>query len=212
MTYAIYPELHAFVEGLESELGQISVARRSVLESLSAFVETKLRASEPARLIFICTHNSRRSHMGQIWSKAASLYCGIQKLETFSGGTEATAFDPRAVAALRKAGLRIERRHGKATSNPVYAVRYGARGPAEEAFSKAFHEAPNPRHDFAAVMTCSEAEAACPIVPGAALRISLPYDDPKTFDGTDRESSAYAERSCQIAREMLFVFSRSYRR
>ena len=54
-------------------------------------------------------------------------------------------------------------------------------------------------------MVCSEADEACPFVKGAALRLSMPYLDPKIYDGGAYESAKYAERRNDIGRLMLSV-------
>jgi len=41
---------------------------------------------------------------------------------------------------------------------------------------------------------------------GNAKRISLPYSDPKDFDGTNREHHEYNERCREIARDLFRVF------
>ena len=74
-------------------------------------------------------------------------------------------------------------------------------------FSKTFNNPTNPSSDFAAVMVCSDAEQACPFVPGAEKRISMPYEDPGDFDGTCLESVKYDERCMQIANELNYLFS-----
>jgi hypothetical protein len=56
-------------------------------------------------------------------------------------------------------------------------------------------------------MTCSEADKNCPVVRGAAVRVALPYEDPKVADGTPAEAARYDERSRQIATEMFYLFS-----
>ena len=200
------PELEAFVAAAMTELELIPTARRATLDGLAHFVAERCRAGERADLIFICTHNSRRSHMAQLWSQAAAHRFGVTGVATYSGGTEATAFNPRAVAALERAGFLIEAT--TAGANPVYAVRYNADMAPMECFSKVYDQPPNPTEDFCAVMTCGEAEAACPIVFGAEERISLPYDDPKAADGSAEETTVYDERCRHIAREMLYAFSR----
>jgi hypothetical protein len=125
---------------------------------------------------------------------------------TYSGGTEATAFNPRAVAAIRRAGFAVETiAEG---DNPVYGVRYMDEMEPMPCFSKVYDRPPNPQQGFAAVMTCSAADEACPIVFGAANRIAIPFDDPKPFDGNEQEAAKYDERCRQIAREMLYVVSR----
>lgn len=200
------PQLRAYVGNRELEFEQIPAERKRQLEKVAAYVMERLAANEPARLTFICTHNSRRSHFAQLWSAAAAVHYGIRNVETFSGGTEATAFNPRAVAALERAGFDIERQSGIA--NPRYSAAFANGVQPQICFSKVYNEAPNPTNDFCAVMTCSQADEACPVVNGASLRMAIPYKDPKISDGTAEESQVYDERCAQIAREMLYLFGR----
>ena len=199
--------LAASVADVLAAIDTVPADRREPLETIAAFVRARRAAGEPATLVFICTHNSRRSHMGQLWAATAALHYGIEGVETYSGGTEATAFNPRAVATLRRAGMRIDAPPGGA-DNPRYTVSLSPGGPTLEAFSKTYSEPPNPTEDFAAIMTCNEADRACPFVKGAALRVALPYVDPKEADGTPQEAATYDERSAQIATEMFWLFSR----
>ncbi|MCR9162967.1 MAG: protein-tyrosine-phosphatase [Nannocystaceae bacterium] len=185
----------------------MSEERRALLDHIASHVAARLEAGETARLLFICTHNSRRSHMGQLWAAAAAAYFGIDGVETFSGGTEATAFNPRAVAALQRAGFAIEA-PDTSLDNPEYAVSLGEGMSSQVAYSKRYVDPPNPTEAFVAVMTCSDADEACPFVPGADLRVALPYIDPKVSDGTPDESATYDARSEQIAQEMVYLFSR----
>ena len=201
-TDGLYPELAAYLEERAGEFDRISAERRAQLGLVSAFVREEARAGRAARLVFVCTHNSRRSHMSQLWAAAAAEACGVG-VWTYSGGTEATAFNPRAAAAVERAGFRVE----KTTegSNPVYHVRMGEGRAAMTCFSKVYDGAPNPSEGFGAVMVCGEADEACPMVEGAAGRFGLPFEDPKVSDGTERESAVYDERCAQIAREMLWM-------
>jgi protein-tyrosine-phosphatase len=199
-------QLQAYVSGISAELGRMPEKRRQLLDELARCVGDQIARDGNAKLVFICTHNSRRSLLSQIWATTAAKYFGVAGVETFSGGTEATAFNPRAVAAVERAGFVVEKQIPGA--NPVYLVRYRDDGPPIKAFSKVFDDRPNPTTDFCAVMTCSHADAACPSVPGTSRRIAITYDDPKDFDGTDQEAEKYDERCRQIAREMFYVFSR----
>jgi hypothetical protein len=70
-----------------------------------------------------------------------------------------------------------------------------------------YADAANPQREFCAIMTCSQADEACPNVAGAANRIAIPYEDPKAADGTPEEAAVYDERCAQIARETLYAFS-----
>ncbi|MBR9998609.1 MAG: protein-tyrosine-phosphatase [Cyclobacteriaceae bacterium] len=197
--------LSLYISERLKEFDLIPAERKQNLQEMAEFVNLEAGSNRIARLIFICTHNSRRSHFGQIWAKTAAWYYGITEVETYSGGTEATAFNPRAVEALGNSGFEIEKTSG--VDNPVYKFFYENDSPPIQAWSKKYDSDDNPGEDFCAVMTCSQADADCPFIPGASLRISLPYEDPKNYDGTDRESIAYAERCGQIAREMFYLFS-----
>ncbi len=156
-------------------------------------------------MTFICTHNSRRSQMSQAWAQAAAGYCGIPGVSAFSGGTEATAFDPRAVAALERTGLRMERT--SSGNNPVYDVYTGEGPPRVRMFSKTYLAPPNPQHAYCAVLTCSSADRACPVITSADERVLLAYEDPKRYDGTDRETAQYDARCRQICREICWLFT-----
>lgn len=194
------------IKQLLQETDIISAERKQILSGLSSYVDQH----NVANLIFICTHNSRRSHISQIWAQTAASYFDISKVNAYSGGTEATAFNPRAVDALRDIGFKIEL--SSSGVNPHYSVQYSNDHPTFEVFSKRYDDPGNPTNDFAAIMTCTHADVNCPIVVGATKRISLPYDDPKDFDGTDLESLKYKERSLEIGREILFAFSQIQRR
>lgn len=197
--------LDQYVSKLELEFDTISAERKQSIQQLSNFIITKRNKAESINLTFICTHNSRRSHVSQIWAQVAAFYYDIENVMSYSGGTEATAFNYRAVAAMHKAGFDISIK--KEGTNPLYQVKFSEDAPAMEAFSKAFSDAPNPQNNFCAVMTCNDADQNCPIVFGADARIALPYDDPKNFDGTSIESAKYEERVKQIGIEIFYGFS-----
>ena len=200
-----YTSVEENIERYRNEFGQIPEERKTTLKHLANFVETKVKAGEKVELIFICTHNSRRSHISQIWAQTAANYYGVPNVTTYSGGTEATAFNPRAVKAMEEAGFKIKKT--TESSNPIYEVRFSDNATAIKAFSKKYDGDGNPTSGFGAVMTCSHADHNCPIVGGASVRIVTPYDDPKDFDNTAQEAAKYTERVHQIGREILYAFS-----
>ncbi|RAW02084.1 low molecular weight phosphatase family protein [Pseudochryseolinea flava] len=204
MSTRVLPAIERTIEKLVQEFDQISDERKSIIAHLHHFVSENKAAGKKILLNFICTHNSRRSHISQIWAQTAAHYYGIAGVETFSGGTEATAFNPRAVAAMKHAGFEITA--AKDGDNPVYLVKFSDEAPALTVFSKRYDDDFNPKTGYGAVMTCSHADDNCPLIPGAK-RIALTFDDPKEFDGTPQESAKYAERVHDIGREILFAFS-----
>lgn len=212
------------MKGLESEFSEIPEDRAEVLIRIGEYIASSVRDRDSAELVFICTHNSRRSQFAQAWGMAAAEFYRIPGIRTYSGGLESTAFNPRAVAAIQRAGFTVERMPDESTTgsripadeangeNPRYRVSYGPAGRDIRMYSKKFDDPGNPREDFCAVMVCSHADEACPFVPGAAARISLSYDDPKAYDGTDLERLKYDERCREIARDLLYAFDHAVKR
>jgi arsenate reductase (thioredoxin) len=179
--------------------------RKEVLKPLADYIRNKKLSADTIRLNFICTHNSRRSHLSQIWAQTMAYYFGIKNVFCYSGGTEATAMFPKVAETLINQGFDIIQLSD--IPNPVYAVKYA---PIEQpiiCFSKAYNHVYNPVGNYAAVVTCNSADEACPIVFGADARFPIKYDDPKAFDHTNLMDAKYAERSLQIAEELWYVFS-----
>lgn len=201
----ILPPVRAYVAELTQEFGQIPEERQQQLKKAALFIRSKLAAGEPAQLTFICTHNSRRSHLAQIWTQTAAAYYGVNGIQAYSGGTEATAMNIRTVDAMRRAGFTVTDSTGG--ENPVYLVKYSDTHPETRAFSKIYNAAGNPQDNYAAFMTCSQADKNCPVVAGSSLRIVIPYDDPKAADNTPDEQTRYDERTRQIGREMFYMLS-----
>lgn len=200
----MYTQLAEYIKECEQAVADIPGERKDKLEDIAGFIRDRLGESKPASLIFICTHNSRRSHLCQIWAAVAAHRAGLEDVQTFSGGTEATALNPRAAQAIERAGFRIMKPGG---NNPRYQVHFSDKTEPLICFSKIFDNPHNPQKDFAAVMTCSDADQNCPFVPGTSFRASIPYVDPKEADGTPQESQTYDERCRQIATEMIYMIS-----
>lgn len=189
---------------LTQKFDEIPDERKEILSQLSAYIKEQRQKNQGINLVYICTHNSRRSHLGQVWGAVAANYYGISGIKTFSGGTEATAFNPNAIKALKTTGFEItELTQGQ---NPRYLVSFGE-DLSTTCFSKVYDDKENPSDNFVAIMTCSHAEENCPYIPGVDLRIGITYDDPKDFDGTSKQDEKYLERSNQLALENLYVFS-----
>lgn len=201
----MYHSVREFLQNLSHEFGEIPADRQAVLDKLAAYIQTKKDNDKPVRLVFICTHNSRRSHFGQIAAALAASYYSIEKVHVFSGGTEATAFHPNAIQALLDLGFYVKT-SDDTVQNPVWTVSFG-KDLHTTCFSKVYDDPVNPSNNFAAIMTCSDAEQNCPFVPGTELRIATTYDDPKSSDGTPEQDATYQERFKQIAREILYAFS-----
>ncbi len=203
MKTSMFQELVNTVSKLN--VSEISAERKEKLQPLVDFVQFKVNKKEQIRLNFICTHNSRRSHLSQIWAQALAFHFGIKKVFCYSGGTEATAVFPEALVALQNVGFKINKLSEDV--NSVYAVKYAADEHPVVAFSKKFDAEFNPSSGFVAILTCVEADGTCPFIAGAEQRIALPFKDPKAFDNKPQKAEKYHERSLQIATELFHVFS-----
>src|SRR5690606_37970281 len=183
----------------------ISNDRKNILQPLIDYIQGKVNSKKPVNLNFICTHNSRRSHLAQIWSQFASAYYNIPNINCYSGGTEKTALFPKVIETLRNQGFQILKIADNI--NPIYAIKFDENSLSIIGFSKKYDDPFNPVSNFAAIMTCSQADEGCPFIAGAEKRIPITYDDPKISDGTTNQTEVYQQRSIEIATEMMYVFA-----
>lgn len=200
------PKIQSYLDSLKKDFNNIPQQRKELLERISQYIAKKQVQGKEVNLVYICTHNSRRSHYGQVWAKVVSEYYKVKNINTFSGGTEATVFNINAINALKRVGFEIKPINIE--KNSVYHVTFDEKEQPVVCFSKTYDDGKNPQKDFAAIMTCSDAEENCPFIPGVELRIGTTYDDPKAFDGTPQQDEKYDERCKQIALETLYVFSK----
>jgi len=187
------------------DYNQISDERKAILQLLVDYIQNKVNNKESIRLNLICTHNSRRSHLSQVWAQTAAAYYDIKNVSCYSGGTEATALFHMAAETLQNSGFKVKTiSEGK---NPVYSIKFASNEHPVIGFSKTYDDDFNPESEFAAIITCSQADGGCPVIAGAEKRIPITYEDPKVSDGTPEQKDVYLERSHQIGTEMFYVFS-----
>jgi len=199
----LFQNIEEHIQSLD--ITSITENRKAILQPLISFIQTKINNKEEIKLHFICTHNSRRSHLAQVWAQALAKYFSIENVDCYSGGTEPTALYSKVLETLAIQGFTIQKlSEGK---NSIYSIKFSENTHPIIGFSKTYDDIFNPTSGFAAIMTCTQADAGCPFIAGAEKRISIPYDDPKAFDNTAQQTEKYLERSTQIATEMLYIFS-----
>lgn len=197
-SFNLYPELVKTAKAFRPAL--ISEERKNILKPLIDYLNN---VEGVAKLNFICTHNSRRSQFAQIWAQVAASFYEVD-VQCYSGGIEVTEFNENAINAVRRAGFKVMPLKGE---NPQFHVTFSKELRPIVCYSKLYNDPANPVNGFAAIMTCSDADEKCPLIPGAETRIALNYSDPKEFDGTAKQNNKYDERCIQIANEMFYVFS-----
>ncbi len=200
----IFPKIAQTIDTARST--DITVERRAHLDHLSHVIQEHLSAHGSIALNFICTHNSRRSQLAQVWCATLAGHFDLP-INSYSGGVEITAFNPRAVETLRAQGFVFNNKYNSASSanNPEYQVYFGQNLDPAHCFSKIFDHPINPSEHFIAMMTCGHADENCPFIPGALARLPFRFDDPKQFDDTPLEQEKYNERSLEIARELYYI-------
>tara|TARA_R110002012_G_scaffold42418_1_gene115351 strand:+ start:1982 stop:2599 length:618 start_codon:yes stop_codon:yes gene_type:complete len=200
---SLFKVLNDFISNSDTQ--SITTERKQTLSQLVDYIQAKVNDDESIHINFICTHNSRRSHLSQIWAQTMAHHFNVKNVNCYSGGTEATALFPMVASTLANTGFEVKTlSEGK---NPVYSIKFSENEHPVIGFSKRMDDDFNPKSDFAAIMTCSQADEGCPFVPGAEKRIPITYEDPKAFDGTSQQAEKYSDRSKQIATEMFYVFS-----
>jgi len=204
MSRTFNEELQAYASSLEDGFSAIDDDRRQTLAGLADYIRKSVSGEGQSNLLFVCTHNSRRSQFAQVWLHTASIYYDVENVDTYSGGTETTAANERTVKAMERAGFSVTSTP-ESDGNHLYEVKAGRDMDPNLLFSKVYSDKNNPQEAFAAVMVCSDADEACPVVHGAEKRISLPFNDPKTYDGTPEEAEQYDHTCRLIATEMFYV-------
>lgn len=194
-----------YIKKLSHLQSKISSERIPLLDEIADYIITTKKAKKAVYLVFIGTHNSRRSHMSQIWASTLAHHFDVKDIVTYSGGTVVTAMDIRVVNALHKAGFGVL---GSGGQNPRYEVVYSPETIPLVCYSKAYDSPENPTENFAAVLTCKETEEACPLLIGANALFLLHYNDPKEADDTPWEADRYEECLLQIGAEMYYLMAK----
>lgn len=199
-------KLQSLIQNFEEQALSITEERKNSLDALAQTISEELTSNEHLDIVIICTHNSRRSQVGELWIRTLANYFSIENVHSFSGGTEATALHPNMAQAIITTGWKMLHENNQ-SSNPTYHISISGEE-SQKMFSKKYDDAFNPEKDYLAILVCDEAAEACPIVIGAKHRFPLPYSDPKAFDGTERQNEKYLECVSLIGTEFFYCFSK----
>ena len=114
---------------------------------------------ERQRVLFVCTHNSARSHMAE----AMLNRWGGDRYQAFSAGTEATGIKPETYRVMDEIGIDLAGHRSKTIDE--------FRGQPFEWF----------------ITVCDEAQQNCPVLPGVGHVAHWSIEDPSTATGTPEE-------------------------
>ena len=141
-------------------------------------------------IVFICTHNSRRSQFCEFWAKYFSNHYD-KNLNIYSAGVEKTEVYNGVFKALLRCGV-------KKLNNKLVIDKQSIR--LESKTLEEIH-----LKSFISIINCSDAEKNCPIDFRSIANINLKYEDPKSFDGSSSEEDEYFNTSYLIARELNYI-------
>ena len=198
MTSNILENIERFVH----QITFIDEERKILLNLLSDSIYEQLQQQKTISLAFICTHNSRRSHLAQMWFWLACQRFGLTNIECLSAGTEKTALNDRIVDSARRFGLTIQTKDR--STNPIYQLSSPLADQQLSLFSKKVEELPNSINKPMAIMVCDHASENCPYVNFKKVG-HLHYVDPKYADDTIEESMVYDKTLQRIACEMIYL-------
>lgn len=139
----IYSEIKNTIDTFD--FNAISEDRKNVLKPLVDYIQDKVNKKQEIRLNLICTHNSRRSHLTQVWAQTASAFYNVKNVTCYSGGTEATALYPMVVETLEESGFKIQTI--STGNNPVYSIKFSENEHPVIGFSKTYDDDFNPKND-----------------------------------------------------------------
>ena len=197
----MYTELENYIgQQVLPDVANITSERKALLDQIAAKIQPQQGTEHTTKLLFVCTHNSRRSQLAQVWAWVAQCWYKVDHVESHSAGTEATAFHPNAIAALERAGLSVNE-----NKDQQVLLKVDDNTPSAVFFSKTTEHPSIPDNSLIAIMTCSDAEQNCPFIPGALARIPLRYSDPKISDNGPNTAEVYDKTCLQIATEMFYL-------
>ncbi len=205
------PKVAAHADMLTTSFDMIDETHREAGEKLVDWIVKNYKPGQPLHVTVICTGNSRRSILGATMGNIAAAYYGMPEIRFHSGGTAPTAFNPRTIAALKDIGVEIEAdrftRLPEASRRPPTrsTPSGGARAWRRPSSPRPTSMPPTPSRASPPSWSAARRTPPARFVKGAALRISMPYLDPKIYDDSVYESQKYAERRDDIGRLMLSV-------
>ncbi len=123
----------------------------------------------PARVLFLCLHNSARSQIAEAFARVMS----PQGVVVMSAGSDPRGVHPRAVEVMAEVGIRLEGQ----TSKPLDAV------PWQQADT--------------VVTLCGEGAQVCPTVAGDVRRVHWQLPDPSAVPET-QQLAAFREARDEI--------------
>jgi arsenate reductase len=182
----------------------LTSSRKELLLRIAETIAKEYSLNEVVHLNFICTHNSRRSQLGQVWSFYAAHNFGLN-IKSFSGGTEVTAFFRNTVKTLQKVGFTFQL-EDFSHQNPKYRISFSGTNDNILGFSKLYNETVN-IEPYMVITTCDSADQNCPFIPTATFRFHLPFVDPKHSDGSANQEDVYLQTNRKIAGEIHFIFA-----
>ncbi len=157
--------------------------RKKRLDNIASVINENLNKTRS--IVFLCTHNSRRSQICEVWGKVfAEIY--RKKININSAGAFKTVVHSQVYESIVKCGLVVDNKKEIFFDKKKFKLN-----------SKTIDSLT--MKNFIAVMTCSNAEKSCPNDPRSIRNIKMFFNDPRIYDETDKMSREYLNTTTYIA-------------
>tara|TARA_Y100001949_G_C15986510_1_gene330879 strand:+ start:2001 stop:2567 length:567 start_codon:yes stop_codon:yes gene_type:complete len=164
--------------------------RKKRLDNIASVINENLNKTRS--IVFLCTHNSRRSQICEVWGKVfAEIY--RKKININSAGAFKTVVHSQVYESIVKCGLVVDNKKEIFFDKKKFKLN-----------SKTIDSLT--MKNFIAVMTCSNAEKSCPNDPRSIRNIKMFFNDPRIYDETDKMSREYLNTTIYIAEELNYIF------
>ena len=188
----MHSALAQYIEARTTEFGLVETDRRLRLDAIASYVRSKVRQQRAASLLFLGRHNSRRSHLAQVWAQTVAAWCEVGVVISYSAGVQPTRLAPAAVDALRRAGFVVDLGQDPSTAK----VSFRADAPPMICYAKDYEALQVPQRNWCAVSVDAGVAAGFPALDEAEERVVLPLEDP--------DDDALCAR---VARDLLYAFT-----
>ncbi len=195
-------KISKFNTQIQKKIENIAPERKSILHNIARKIITTFYGDGQCNVLFVCTHNSRRSQASQLLFNHFIQSCHLE-IKAFSAGTEATCFNQSMIHAASYFGFDLTT--DKESLNPIYELQNQPYQDSMQYFSKVVDHKINPKKSTVAIMVCNDADKNCPIISSANYRLPLPFQDPKSSDGKQHEAATYQASFVEIGAEMLYL-------
>lgn len=201
----MYNNLKISIEDWNLPFNSFSKKRLKILDQLMVYLKELVAKKLELNVIFVCTHNSRRSQFAQFWLDTFLHNFGIENYNIFSAGTVETEVHKNVISVIEHYGFTVTK--DSEINNKKYKIALG-KGYEINLFSKEITSVLEAGlGSFVLIFVCDSAYENCPFVIENQKHFSLTFEDPGRYDEDLNALEYYQKCAYKIAAEMHYLAS-----